>query len=496
MKAFRCVVYVLMICICGSAAYASDYLRGNPMDDIFMLREGRSMRASSSDPAWETGNADWRPFGPNSEIVLADLEGPGIITHIWMTIANKDRHYPSLMALRMYWDGEKEPAVEAPVGDFFAVGNGMDVPVNSIPVQVSSEGRARNCFWPMPFRKGAKIVFKNENSYSGGGVLYWYVDWVKVDNLPEDTAYFHAQYRQEYPASPGRYLVMRTRGRGHYVGTVLSWLANMPSWIGEGDDFFYIDGEKEPSIRGTGTEDYFSDAWGFRQFNQPYHGVTVWEGERSGSRTTAYRWHLADPVMFNESLKFEIEHTGPLHGENGERTAGYGVRKDHMSSVAYWYEDRPGGNWERMPKGLKRLPPHKYIEAEKRYMKAGETPEEIKIETGYEWSGGGYVSFTPGSKNRRFEIRFQLNKPNRFEMSVDLVRSPEMGIYKVSIDGRNPVLLTELEYKTLSKIPYDFGTVSLDAGKHRIIFDYIADGQQGGRLGVDGLYMRPVNFSE
>lgn len=486
---------LVFISLSGAARCAGS-LSGSPLEDLYRLKDGRTMRASSSDPAWDSGNGDWRPFSSNTSITIAELEGPGIIIHIWMTIACKDRDYSKLMAVRMYWDGEKQPSVEAPVGDFFAAGHGVDAPVNSIPVQVSSEGRARNSFWPMPFRKSAKIVITNENTSSSGGVLYWYVDWVKVDSLPGDTAYFHAQYRQEYPAGDGRYLVMQAGGRGHYAGTVYSVLANMPGWIGEGDDFFFIDGEDIPSIKGTGTEDYFSDAWGFRQFNHPYHGVTIWEDSRVGSRTTAYRWHIQDPVIFNESLRFEIEHTGPVYDDDGNLSAHYGQRPDHYSTVAFWYQQGGGPNWTRMPRGRKRLPPHLYIEAEDRYRKKGSTPENVEIVTGYDWSGGGYAEFTPAEDGREYEVGFRMKKGGRFEMAADIVHGPAMGSYIAKLDGKILGTLDNLNNDTLHTSTYNWGAQEIGPGRHRLTFEFQGPLNGAEKFGLDGIYLRPLGFEK
>ncbi|MFA6450457.1 MAG: glycoside hydrolase family 172 protein [bacterium] len=486
----------LAAAIAFNAAALAGPAAGSPLDNLYMIREGRPMRASSSDPAWETGNNDWRLLPANTDITIANLEGPGIITHIWTTMACRDRQCPRLLAIRAYWDGEEQPSVEAPLGDFFAVGHGMDVAVNSMPVQVSSDGRARNSFWPMPFKKSAKIVISNENLYSSGVVIYWYVDWVKLDKLPENAAYFHAQYRQEFPARPGRYKLMEATGSGQYVGTVYSVLANMPGWIGEGDDFFYLDGEKTPSLRGTGTEDYFGDAWGFRWFNQPYHGVSVYEGERTGGRTTAYRWHIADPIPFTKSIKAEIEHVGPVFDENDVRVAGYGERPDHYATVAFWYQNGGGPNFERMPKGTKRLPPHIYVEAEKRFYKEGAPmPKGVKIVSDMAWSGGAYVNFSPGGGAARFEIPIKIKHKNRYEMSADLARGPNMGVYSVSLDGKPLVMLSDLSDKNVGRMSVDWGLIDLAEGDHKLVFSLIGAGPNGGSdVGVDGIYMRPVRF--
>ena len=183
-----------------------------------------------------------------------------------------------------------------PLGDFFAAGHGMQVNVNSSRVSTSSFGRAYNSYWAMPFRKSARITLTNESSSESMG-LYWYVEWEKRD-IPEDVPYFYAQYRQENPVKPGSdYLIADIKGKGHYAGTVLSVRASHPGWFGEGDDRFYIDGDSIPTLHGTGTEDYFNDAWAFRVVNRPNYGVSIWEGMNAGSHITAYRWHVTDPVF-------------------------------------------------------------------------------------------------------------------------------------------------------------------------------------------------------
>jgi hypothetical protein len=235
---------------------------GNPLAGLERLKTFESRRASSSDPNWQNGNADTRPIAVGATLTVAELNGPGVITHIWCTIAHEAPFYSRLLTLRIYWDGEKHPSVETPIGDFFGVGHGVDKPFASLPIRVSSEGRGRNCYWPMPFRKSARITVTNESD-KPCGAFYYYVDWQKHQKLAEDTAYFHAMYRQEFPCVMGQnYLLADIEGSGHYVGTVQSVYHTSPGWYGEGDDFFFIDGAKEPQLRGTGTEDYFCDGWG------------------------------------------------------------------------------------------------------------------------------------------------------------------------------------------------------------------------------------------
>lgn len=198
--------------------------------------------------------------------------------------------------------------------------------------------------------------------------------------------------------------------------------------------------------------------------------------------------------MFTKSLKAEIEHVGPVFNDDGSLKYGYGERSDHMSSVAFWYQDGGGPNWDRMPVGTKRLPPHLYIEAEKPYYQPGASQEGIKIVTSYAWNGGAYVKFTP-SKEKKFELRFALKRKNRYEVSLDLAKGPDMGVWRASIDGKNSRLLATLYSDGENRESVDWGILELDAGNHRIVFDYAGPGEKDGDcLGVDGLYLRPLKF--
>ena len=344
------VILIVLLMLCGMA-YAG------PLDDLPALKAFKAERNSSSDPNWKNGNGDARPIQPGSTLTLAELAGPGRIVHIWFTIADNEKFYGKKLVLRMYWDGEKSPSVESPLNDFFCQGHGMDVQVNSLPFRVTSNGRGRNCYLPMPFRKSAKIEVTNEGK-EPVHALYWYIDWQKADSLPADTAYFHAKYRQEFPCRKGSdYLILFARGKGHFVGCNLSVRVNEIGWWGEGDDFFYVDGETEPSLRGTGSEDYFCDGWGLRQMDGPFYGCPIMEGwDNVHARTTAYRFHIQDPVPFKSSLKVTIEHKGARKFPDGN-WSGFEERFDDFSSVAYWYQTEPHAPFAPLPPVGERLYP-------------------------------------------------------------------------------------------------------------------------------------------
>ena len=334
------------------------------MADLAKRHDGRSMRASSTfrpgpdgkhdpnaDPLGddtERSNADNQSVPPGKTQVLLNAKGPGVITHIWLTFlgpepqrwAKNGSADHQEMLLRITWDGRERPGVEAPVGDFFASCFGQRREVISLPVVVAN-GTAYNCFWHMPFQKSAKIEIVNQSS-KPISLLYYNIDWIKKDSLPADTPYFHAQYRQEYPVAKGKdYLILETKGKGHYVGTVLAVRTRSPSWFGEGDEKISIDGEAKPSIWGTGTEDYFLMAWGLKLTSTPYFGVPYFDQWGIvGGHTSAYRWHLHDPVVFNTGIKVALEHYGWISPDENPKyqTNSWNEREDDYASVAYWYQ--------------------------------------------------------------------------------------------------------------------------------------------------------------
>lgn len=302
----------------------------------------RSQRLSSFDPTG--GNRDALTIAPGQTAVIAEIKGPAAIHHIWMTIA-AEPFYGRKLVLRIYWDGEETPSVEAPIGDFFAVGHGLNRNLASIPIVRSSEGRALNCYWYMPFRWSARITITNEGTRTVGA-FYYYIDYRQLEDIKPDVPYFHAQYRQEMPCEPGHnYLLLEAVGQGHYLGCNLSVLQRSMGWWGEGDDMIYVDGEETPSLHGTGSEDYFSDAWGMREGNHLYYGCPLQEEDfQVGAKATVFRFHLPDPIPFFKSIKVTIE-----HGHANDRS-------DYYSSVAYWYQTEPHKPFPPLPPVDKRLP--------------------------------------------------------------------------------------------------------------------------------------------
>lgn len=278
----------------------------------------------------------------NTDFVLADIRGEGSIRHIWMTCA-PDK-WRSLI-LKIYWEGCAEPSVYVPAGDFFCCGWCERVNISSQPVAVNPAG-GFNSYWRMPFKKRARIVM--ENMGEEDVVLYYSIDYV-LEDMGEDIAYFHSQWRrtQRLQYKDVYVITDNIKGKGHYVGTYLAWQVNSNGWWGEGEIKFYIDGDKEfPTICGTGTEDYFGGAWNFEfpqgqygTYSTPYLGlpqVIKPDGlYRANTRFGMYRWHINDPVYFAEDLKVTIQALGWRRGGK------YLPLQDDIASVAYWYQDSP-----------------------------------------------------------------------------------------------------------------------------------------------------------
>jgi len=273
---------------------------------------------------------------------VAEIKGQGVIQQIWMTPTGDWKK----SILRMYWDDEKEPSVECPVGDFFACGWGKYCQNNSLPICVNP-GSAFNCYWQMPFHKKARITLENIDSKDM--VLYYQVNY-SLGKVPKDAAYFHAQYRHEEPMkTKGLYTIVDgIKGKGQYVGTYLAWEVHSPGWWGEGEIKFYMDGDlKFPTICGTGTEDYFCGSYNFEhpvthkyaEFSTPYSGlVQVLPPDKVyevGQRFGLYRWHIQDPIRFDKDLKVTIQALG--WDKNGH----YLLETDTIHSVAYWYQTEP-----------------------------------------------------------------------------------------------------------------------------------------------------------
>lgn len=343
MKKYHCTLFALVTCAVIGA----------------QLDQPQSYRAARiSSAALDGSNRDAVKVPSKGTITIADISGAGRIVHMWLTVWTSGEDYLRGTRLRIFWDGETQPSVDVPIGDFHAMGHGIVRQINSAFIAVEARPPELNhhitrknlaslhSYFPMPYAKGARIEIQNglEQPIS---LLFFHVDYQEWTKPPANLR-FHAAFRESVPESepgasigkreaPNRdhqrdHLILSTTGSGHFVGTVLSVDAMRSGWW-EGDDVMFIDGEEQPSIRGTGTEDYFGGAWGvLREFNMPWQGVSYLERiadrkDWQAGRYTMYRFHERDPVPFSKSFRMSIE-----RGHNNAHC------DSRYSSVAYWYE--------------------------------------------------------------------------------------------------------------------------------------------------------------
>ena len=322
----------------------------------------KSLKQSSFDRTG--GNADSWHIAPGATQELFRSDGPGIVTHIWFTIAAPSANHLKEIVIRAYWDGAAKPSIEVPVGDFFGLNLGQYVVYQSAFLNCSSI-KALNSYFAMPFRRSARITATNESSQPVNA-FYSNIDYRLVSSLPQDMMYFHAQYRQATPNTAVKfsqgekelnpdgkhnYVFAETRGRGHLMGITLGVLQNSERWFGEGDDMIFIDDETKPAIIGTGTEDYINGAWDFGgrdgavPFAHLYNGAQfIQSAEHGGGRYLVYRWHADNPVTFERYLKHTIEHG---HADD---------RADNFYSVCYWYQSEPATAFPPLPPVEERIP--------------------------------------------------------------------------------------------------------------------------------------------
>jgi hypothetical protein len=373
----------------GEYIFGSDALR-----NAAKLRPYQRHRVSSYDRTG--GNADWVIISPGEKKILFDVDGPGCITHIWTTqITFGAKFWPRNLIFRIWWDNESEPSVECPLSDFFGCGHGERHTFSSLPLQMSPrDGSGFNCWWPMPFKSHARIELENDNpnSYTfdlpfkktPGVNVYYYVDYETYNTFPEDPesplGYFHAQFRRmdfqkdmirdpdtgrkfgrlewqsggkNTRANGGydrNYVILDATGEGQYVGCNLN-IDNRPrltfNWPGEGDDMIFIDDDigGEPTLYGTGTEDYVNQAFSPQEtYNSLYHGTIKGGGLNWNGKITYYRYHIQDPIRFRKAIKVTIE-----HGHNNSRG-------DRWESTAYWYQLEPHQNFPILPDRKARMP--------------------------------------------------------------------------------------------------------------------------------------------
>jgi hypothetical protein len=495
-----------------------------PGNAMALLAEPKAQAAARvSSFARNGGNLDTirLPLG-GEEVVLADLRGPGAITHIWTTFHGGGRD----ILLRFYWEESDHPSIEAPIGDFFGVAMGVDAPVNSFPIQVSAEGRARNAWWHMPFNRRARVTAANviprDRTGAGPLALYYYIDYEVFGKPTPDIHYLHARLIETDPAVRGRMVTLAAiEGRGHFVGLVLGQRARTPAWFGEGDDVITVDGKL--SFVGTGTEDYFGDAWGFRVFSDLYHGVPIYEGRNIGDRLSAYRFHIVDPIPFRKSFTFEIEHW-PWFSPRAN------TGRDYFSGLAFWYQAGIHKPWPRLetlrsndwdpakgrwfvPGALEaedlavlgsssravedhRPPPPIKPDSESRdilrsLLRSGPRPAPIFLMPNL--SGDRMLAFDSGGDGF-FTVGVPAETEGRYDVTIHFVRAEDFGIVELGVNGRPAGRPYDAFLKTaeLSRPVWPpeavvYHDVPLKAGRNDFRFTIRSKNPDSGgfRLGID-----------
>lgn len=477
----------------------------NPM--ILLSKPKNYSAARISSFARNGRNLDTIPIPVGGEeIIIADIKGPGAITHIWTTFKGGGRD----LIIRFYWDGSKHPSVEAPVGDFFGTAMGIVAPISSFPVQATSAGRSRNCWWYMPFNKSARVTLSNlrpPDYYEGTNIpirhrnrIYYYIDYQAYSQPIKDITYFHARFMEKDPVERGKPVkLLEVKGDGHYVGVVMGQRSRTPGWFGEGDDIITVDGKL--SFVGTGTEDYFCDAWGFRVFNEPYFGCTAFEGRKVGDRLSVYRFHIVDPIPFRKSFKFEIEHW-PWISQWPNTGRGY------YSSLGFWYQKGIHKRWPRLEKLVSDEPwdPTKgrwhvsgALEAEdlgildyKSKLGDGSRPQSQLLMPN---QSGDHMLFFDSGGEGEFSLAVPVKDPGVYTIKIHFLRAPDYGEVQLKVNGKEVGELVDLFLSFVEMFPrpvwppkeFDFHGVPLNAGFNSFNFsiDSKNSESEGYKSGID-----------
>ncbi len=489
---------------------------GNSLSGLAFVGQGRSRAVTSANPDPNSNKDRIGVVEPGKTVTLADITGPGVITHIWLTFNEARANWleangsarPDEIVLRMYWDGAAAPAVETPLGDFFAAGFGVRREIRSVPMQVES-GDGYNVFFPMPFHTRALITITNESSKNIRS-FYYHIDYLEDVDLSDKAAYFCAQYEQEFPEKTGGdYLILDAQGQGQYVGTVMSARARSPLWFGEGDAKFYVDGETQPTIQGTGTEDYFLMAWGLNEALFPYFGCTYMSAgaDDLGVRYSLYRWHIADPVRFTKSLRFEIEHKGWISADETEsgKIEGHVEREDDIATVAFWYQVGQPKRYTELPPLAQRQFPNLDIVIQGKDMiaSARHSAGRLELQKDYDFTGEGQLFFKPEGEKGFLELDFNVEKEEYRGFILSLTHSYDYGVWRIFVDGKNvnepadagagaTIEDNDLYSAQLSVLDKYVGSYALAKGKHTLRFELVDKNplSKGNYLGLDSVRLR------
>jgi hypothetical protein len=432
------------------------------------------------------GNNDRIHIPKGGSATIANINGPAVITQLWCTIDSRDPYFLRRIVIKIYWDGEKNPSVEAPIGDFFGTGFKYKQYISRF-TGMSSGGYY--CYFPMPFNKSARIVIENQTGQEVYA-FYYHIDYQKLHNpLADNVAYFHAYWHQDLRTSPdSNYTILYAKGRGQFVGLNLNMQSyNKKLWFLEGDEMVYVDGEKKPSMQGTGTEDYFNSGWYFNkgEYSAPYFGLILKDTARG--RIAAYRYQVGDAIPFKKSIKFTIE-----HGTQNSEIADY-------SSTAYWYQKEPHKPLPPLPKASLRIPlrvavPNGALEAES--LKPRDTHMKSDIQNmsdyGPEWSGMRQLKMTGNAAGDSFTLDLPVTE-DRYNVDLYYTQGPNYAKTAIMYDGKQVGLI-----KGYNKQVYPGGKITirhLTAHDKKLSITFEIKGKNdksnGFDVGLDAFVIKP-----
>jgi len=451
-----------------------------------VLKPSRLYQISSYDTTG--GNDDRINLKPGEKATIANIQGPGIITRIWLTIDSRDPYFLRRIVLRMYWDDEQAPSVEVPVGDFFGTGFEYRHYISRF-LGMSSGGYY--CYFPMPFNRSARLEVENQTGQEVYA-FYYQIDYQKLETpLPENVAYFHAQWRREIRTKfPRNYTVLEATGRGQFVGMNLNMQSYRRSlWYLEGDEMVYVDGERSPSIQGTGTEDYFNSGWYFNkgEFYAPLHGVII--KDDSLARIAAYRFQVGDAIPFKKSLRFTIEH-GHANGEEAD-----------YSSTAYWYQKEPHQPFPPLLKASLRIPLRVAVPPGAREFETLQPSGkgirfgiEDMSDFGPDWSNFKQLKVTVNQSGGKFSIVIPNLEERAYHVHLYYTRGPEYGIVQVFIGGKSVGEIPGYNKTVIPGGEIVLSNVPVKDGKVQLTFVVESPAENAGALsaGLDAYVLEPV----
>lgn len=448
------------------------------------IKNSKLIQVSSSDTSG--GNNDRISIAPGKKVTIFDVEGPGMISRIWLAIDSRDPYFLRRIVIRMFWDNETKPSVEVPLGDFFGTGFGYK-PYSSMYLGMTSGGYF--CYFPMPFEAKGRIEIANETLHEISG-LFYQVSYQKFEAaLESDIAYFHAFWKRDIRTNyDSNYVVLNTKGKGHIVGVNL----NIQAYDGgfnylEGDEMIFVDGEKKPSIAGTGTEDFFSGGWYFSQgeFEGPYNGL-IYKNDSLGI-ISAYRLHVVDPISFRKGIKFTLE-----HGHANQEVADY-------SSTIYWYQMEPHVSFPAFPKAGQRIPlrivkPARMLEAEKLKFALGGLKSKIidMSDHGPDWGENKQLVIESYDKSS-FHLTINGLKDVMYDLTLYYTLSPDYGNADLFIDGVKAGSISSYSPYTLPSGKINIPNIR-NSGQS-IDLNFIVTGKnknsKGYFIGLDGINLVP-----